>query len=77
MESSRSIRRFVVHHLDEEETDILKPLQSKLDEKIQRELAEQFIAAGDIASKQPHPELSKKADRAPQENINIGLAEQH
>lgn len=64
-----------MHHLDEEETDILQPLQLKLDEKTQLELAEQFIAAGDIASKQPHPELSKNADKAPRENIQIGLAE--
>ncbi len=68
---------FVVHHLDEEETDILKPLQLKLDSKIQLELAQEFINAGQIASKKPHPELSKNPDKAPQDNINIGLAEKH
>ena len=67
----------LVHHLDEEETDILKPLQSKLDQKIQLELAQQFIAAGQLASNKPHPELSKKLEKAPQDNIDVGLAEKH
>ncbi len=66
-----------MHHLDEEETDILKPLQSILDQKIQLELAQEFINAGQIASDNPHPELSKKPEKAPEDNINIGLAEKH
>ncbi len=66
-----------MHHLDEEETDILKPLQSILDQKIQLELAQEFINAGQIASDKPHPELSKKPEKAPEDNINIGLAEKH
>jgi len=66
-----------VHHLDEEETDILNPLQSILDQKIQLELAQEFINAGQIASNKPHPELSKKPEKAPEDNINIGLAEKH
>jgi hypothetical protein len=68
---------FLVHHLKEEEADILKPLRSKLDEKLQLELAQQFIDAGRLASDKPHPELSKKPEKAPQENIDIGLAEKH
>jgi hypothetical protein len=66
-----------VHHLDEEETDILKPLQSKLDQKTQLELAQEFIDAGRIASNKPHPELSKKPEKAPQDNIDVGLAERY
>ncbi len=66
-----------MHHLDEEETDILIPLQSILDQKIQLELAQEFINAGQIASDKPHPELSKKPKKAPEDNINIGLAEKH
>jgi hypothetical protein len=66
-----------VHHLDEEERNILKPLHSKLDQHFQLELAQQFIDAGQLASNQPHPELSKKPEKAPQENIDIGLAEKH
>jgi hypothetical protein len=66
-----------VHHLDEEETDILKPLQSKLNRTIQLELAQQFIDAGRVASDKPHPELSKKPEKAPQDNIEVGLAEKH
>jgi hypothetical protein len=66
-----------VHHLDEEETDILKPLQSKLNRTIQLELAQQFIDAGRVASNKPHPELSKKPEKAPQDNIEVGLAEKH
>ena len=66
-----------MHHLDEEETDILKPLQSKLDQKLQLELAQQFINAGRLASDKPHPELSKKPEKAPQDNIDVGLAEKH
>jgi hypothetical protein len=64
-----------VHHLDEEETDILAPLRSKLSEKIQLELAQQFIDAGRLASNRPHPELSKSPEEAPQDNIDVGLAE--
>jgi len=67
----------LMHHLHEEETDILNPLRSKLDEKFQLELAQQFIDAGQLASDKPHPELSKKPEKAPEENINIGLAEKH
>ncbi len=66
-----------MHHLHEEERDILEPLQSKLDHHFQLELAQQFIDAGRLASDQPHPELSKKPEEAPQENIDIGLAEKH
>ncbi len=66
-----------MHHLDQEETDILKPLRSKLDHKLQLELAQQFVDAGRLASDKPHPELSKKTEKAPQENIDIGLAEKH
>jgi hypothetical protein len=66
-----------VHHLDEEETDILKPLESKLDRKIQLELAQQFVDAGRVASNKPHPELSKNPEKAPQDNIDVGLAEKH
>ena len=66
-----------MHHLHEEERDILKPLQSKLDQQFQFELAQQFIDAGRLASDRPHPELSKKPEEAPQENIDIGLAEKH
>jgi len=68
---------FLVHHLDEEETDIIKPLRSKLDEKLQLQLAQEFINAGQLASDKPHPELSKKPEKAPQENIDIGLAEKN
>lgn len=64
-----------MHHLDEEETDILKPLESKLDQKLQLELAQQFVAAGRLASEKPHPELSKKPESAPKENVEVGLAE--
>lgn len=66
-----------MHHLDEEEADIIKPLRSKLDEKTQLEFAQQFIDAGRLASNKPHPELSKKPEKAPQENIDVGLAEKH
>jgi len=66
-----------VRHLDEEETDISKPLQSKLDRNIQLELVQQFIDAARVASDKPHPELSKKLENAPQDNIDIGLAENH
>lgn len=58
--SSNSAGR-LVHHLDEEESDILKPLAAKLNDDIQRELALQFISAEPYASEKPHPELSKKA----------------
>jgi len=64
-----------VHHLDEEETDILAPLRSKLSQNIQLELAQQFIDAGRLASNRPHPELSKRPEEAPQDNIDVGLAE--
>ena len=64
-----------MHHLDEEENDILKPLQSKLNDEIQRDLALEFISAEPYASDKPHPELSKKAEKAPQENIQVGLEE--
>ena len=57
--------------------DILKPLQTKLDRKLQLELAQQFIDAGRVASDKPHPELSKKPEKAPQDNIDVGLAEKH
>ncbi|CAF0771322.1 unnamed protein product [Rotaria sordida] len=67
----------LVHHLNEEESDILNPLRSKLNDKFQLELAQQFIAAGQLASDKPHPELSKKPEETPQENINVGLAEKH
>jgi hypothetical protein len=82
MKGKRSFKKmiiylFVVHHLDEEESDIIQPLRSKLDQKLQLELAEQFIDAGRVASHKPHPELSKKPEKAPQENIDIGLAEKH
>lgn len=66
-----------MHHLNEEERDILSPLRSKLDEKFQLELAQEFIDAGQLASDKPHPELSRKPEEAPQENIDIGLAEKH
>jgi hypothetical protein len=66
-----------VRHLDEEETDIFKPLQSKLDRNIQLELVQQFIDAARVASDKPHPELSKKPKNAPQDNIDIELAEKH
>jgi hypothetical protein len=66
-----------VHHLNEEERDILIPLRSKLDHKFQLELAKQFIDAGQLASDKPHPELSRKPEKAPQENIDIGRAEKH
>ncbi len=66
-----------MHHLDEEESDILKPLRSKLDQKLQLELAQQFIDAGQLASNKTHPELSKKPEKAPQENIDIGLKEKN
>mgnify|MGYP002378862391 CR=1 FL=1 len=64
-----------MHHLDEEETDILKPLRTKLERNIQLDLAQQFVDAGRVASDRPHPELSKKPEKAPQENINVGLQE--
>jgi len=76
----KQIRKAVdklMHHLHDEETNILEPLRSKLDEKFQLELAQQFIDAGQLASDKPHPELSKKPEKAPQENIDIGLAEKH
>ncbi|CAF0866350.1 unnamed protein product [Rotaria sp. Silwood1] len=65
----------LIHHLNEEETDILNPLRSKLDGKLQIELAQQFIDAGQLASDKPHPELSKKPEETPQENIKVALAE--
>ncbi|CAF1298119.1 unnamed protein product [Adineta steineri] len=67
----------LMHHLKEEEADILKPLRSKLDKKLQLDLAQQFIDAGKLASNRPHPELSKEPEKAPQENIDIGRAEKH
>ena len=66
---------FSVHHLDEEERDILQPLRSKLDENLQLQLAQQFVDAGQLASNEPHPELSKDPETAPKENIRVGLAE--
>ena len=66
-----------MHHLDEEEKDILKPLRSKLDHQFQLDLAQEFIDAGQLASNKPHPELSRKPEKAPQENIDIGVAEKH
>jgi len=75
--SNKFIFLFLVHHLDEEERDILNPLRSKLDKSFQLQLAQQFVDAGQLASDQPHPELSKKPEKAPQENIDIGLAEKH
>lgn len=42
---------------------------------MQLELAEQFTAAGHLASDRPHPELSWKPEKAPQEGIKVGLAE--
>ncbi|CAF0855265.1 unnamed protein product [Adineta steineri] len=65
----------LMHHLDEEETDIIEPLRSKLDQKLQLELAQQFIDAGRLASKKPHPEMSKNPEKAPRDNIDVGLAE--
>ncbi|UJR29106.1 hypothetical protein I4U23_010320 [Adineta vaga] len=76
----KQIRKSVeklMHHLKEEESDILQPLRSKLDDKLQLELAQQFVDAGQLASDKPHPELSKQPEKAPQENIDIGLAEKH
>ena len=64
-----------MHHLKEEETDILQPLRSKLDDKFQLALAQQFNDAGRLASNKPHPELSRKPEKAPQDNIDVGLAE--
>ena len=72
--SSKSSGR-LVHHLDEEERDILKPLAAKLNDDIQCELALQFISAEPYASEKPHPELSKKAEKAPGESIQVGLEE--
>lgn len=66
---------FLVHHLDEEERDILQPLRSKLDQNFQLQLAQEFVNAGEVASDRPHPELSRKPEESPQENIQIGLAE--
>lgn len=66
-----------MHHLDEEERDILQPLRSKLDENFQVQLAKEFVEAGQVASDRPHPELSRKAEQSPDENIQIGLAEKH
>ncbi|CAF3183104.1 unnamed protein product [Rotaria sp. Silwood2] len=48
-----------IHHLDEEETDILKPLCSKLHDKIQLQLTD----AGQLASNKSHPELSRKPEQ--------------
>ena len=66
-----------VHHLDEEESDILEPLQAKLSRQVQLQLAQQFVEAERLASSKPHPELSKKAEKAPEESIQVGLAEKH
>ncbi|CAF0959973.1 unnamed protein product [Adineta ricciae] len=65
----------LMHHLKEEENDILEPLRSKLDDKFQLVLAQQFNDAGRLASDKPHPELSRKPEKAPQDNIDVGLAE--
>ena len=67
----------LVHHLDEEESDILAPLQAKLSRQAQLQLAQQFVEAERLASSKPHPELSDKADKAPEESIRVGLAEKH
>lgn len=64
-----------MHHLREEETDILGPLRSTLDEQFQLQLAQEFIEAGQLASDKPHPELSRKPEEAPQENMDVGLSE--
>ena len=64
-----------MHHLDEEERDILNPLRSKLDRTVQLDLARQFVAAGQLASANPHPELSKKPEKARQDNIDVARAE--
>jgi len=64
-----------VHHLKEEESDILEPLRSKIDPDFQFELAKQFEDASRLASERPHPELSKKPEKAPQENIEVARAE--
>ena len=64
-----------MHHLKEEERDILAPLRSKLDDQFQLTLAQQFEAAGQMASDKPHPELTRDPERAPQESIRVGLVE--
>lgn len=61
--------------MKEEERDILKPLRSKLNEKFQLTLAQQFNDANTLASDKPHPELSRKPEKAPQANIDVALAE--
>ncbi|CAF1575176.1 unnamed protein product [Adineta ricciae] len=65
----------LIHHLKEEESDILEPLRSKLDDKFQLALAQQFNDADRLASNKPHPELSRKPEKAPQDNIDVALAE--
>ncbi|CAF0853832.1 unnamed protein product [Didymodactylos carnosus] len=65
----------LLHHLDDEERKIIIPLQSIINEQEQERLAGEFDRAESVASAKPHPEMSKKAEEAPMENIQIGLKE--